>query len=343
MAWHTAAMMRGGRWMTGVLIVIAVGCSDPAPSTETAPATSTEQVTESTHQPTTSSTTTVVPTTTSGPTTTAATVVVELPGLDVDVTAVQAAPRTVLAVVPIGDGEGDLGLDRCQECDQTRPWSPVMMPDGSLVIADTVHHRWLVVAGEAITTVPWPEGLSVAGQPSAVGDSGLLVVPMTDAFGDISAFVVDVHDLSSPISITDVPDPLIATVLCRGPRILVNGQAVENDVPLDCARVDPRFNVQPATVDIEWHGESRVFTFPLGFASALVGSALDGTVVVEGADATGTTTVMIRLGTDGQVGAAMLVGDNFAWNNSRQVLAGAVVQIELSDDGASLEVVRYEV
>lgn len=249
----------------------------------------------------------------------------------------------MLAVFPIGDGDGELGVDTCQECDQARPWSPVITADGSLVIADTAHGRWLTVVGGVITTTPWPEGLTVAGPPTAIGDSGRLVVPMVDVAGDVTALVVDVSDLGSPISVTNAGDSLIATVRCHGTQMLVNGQAVENDVPLDCARVDPRFDVQPATVDIEWHGESREFTFPMGFASVLVGSAPDGTAVVEGTDTTGTASVLIRLSTAGQVGAAMLVGPNFAWNNTRQVLAGAVVQIELSGDGASLEVVRYQV
>lgn len=63
---------------------------------------------------------------------------------------------------------GELGIEPCQECEPMRPWAPIVISDGSVIVADQFNRRWVLFGadGFAISSIdtgewsilaqPWP-------------------------------------------------------------------------------------------------------------------------------------------------------------------------------------------
>lgn len=264
-----------------------------------------------------------------------------LEDLYVDVSSSAVATRTVLGSVPIGSAAGQAGVVECQECDPYRPWAPIVAPDGSIVLCDFVNNRWLTIVGDVVGVQPWPEGLGVIGQPRLV-EASLMVVPYYNSATQLAtALFYELPDLASPVREEPILNQFITSVKFRGKEILVNEKALDFELSEPYPVVTPSFNTKPQTLTIEWRGQSRKWIFPDGYNALLVGSAPDGTVVVEVYDPTISELVFYRFGVTGQR-ASLGIGDNFAWNDEIQVGIGRVVQIELAENN-QIEVVEYAI
>ncbi|MFZ4812728.1 MAG: hypothetical protein ACOYL9_15425 [Ilumatobacteraceae bacterium] len=231
---------------------------------------------------TTSPSTTVSTTSSSVPTT-------ALPGQDVivaDVVETVEPRRKVVATLGYGDGPRELGIENCQECEPARPWAPVPLPDGRVLIADTPNVRWVAIestpsdtAGDQptiqTTETPWPLGVVAIAQP-AVDDAGNVYVTMFGPFGtggtqSAELWVFDPADLSTPVSRHPLP-------LFRDPRIqftpasvLVGGITVDGLKPViahlttaEYLPVDPATGRDAPSFRVEWSLSAGTSTFEYG-------------------------------------------------------------------------------
>ncbi|HQV57018.1 MAG TPA: hypothetical protein PKV27_03325, partial [Ilumatobacteraceae bacterium] len=137
--------------------------TNPLPSSTTSPSTSPSTL------PSTSVPPASVPSTSSAPTTPPAPPVHRTVQL-ADVMRDGVAQRTVLYTADVGAGVNQLGREDCQECEPTTPWTPVLLPDGTLVIADMNNSRWVVVRDGAPAAHPFPDGRVPIAQPVADDD-----------------------------------------------------------------------------------------------------------------------------------------------------------------------------
>ena len=195
----TVVARRQRRWVAAAaaLVLVAAGVAATALAVRDRPAVTTPGTTSvatTDGAPTSSSSTSTSTTTTASPST--------LPLERSTVSADVAGPlgHVVLHSAGVGAGQNDLGLEsECSYC--MTPWAPLVTADGTLVIADTVNHRWVIVRDNATDVAPFPTGGEIDGQPR-LGPDGLVYAPMAvfDATKGASSYVVfayQVEDMSA--------------------------------------------------------------------------------------------------------------------------------------------------
>jgi hypothetical protein len=246
----------------------------------------------------------------------------------------QPLPRTELLTATIGSGELELGWDDCQECEQLRPWGPVVDTDDTIYIADVVNSRWRVVRDGTSTSIPFPDGEVVAGSP-VIGPDGLLYAPVAAELRHSSPRRVVAYDLATfrevasyPIG-PSTPDRL---ELVNG-ELLLGGIVVTTfDVPLGTPTIDIDHEARLVTVSLS--GTQREFHFPDewlidGRDAAPID---DGSVVVRAlaplpADEFRFEVVLVRLWLDGTT-AAGIVNNGSTTNSAIQITSDGMVQLE---------------
>ena len=248
--------------------------------------------------------------------------------------AAEPLDRTVLYTARVGAGDGQLGRDECTACTPVRPRSPVLTPQGTVIIPDVANGRWVIVDGTDVRTVPMDGGL--VDQPLLVGS--WLYAPMNTADDPPSTTTVrayDTTDMTTVVEELPLPSGAATTLSISGSHLLAGTVELRELSPYDTtAAVVPTFDQQSSTVNVTWNSVHRRWQFPAGSATPVV--LTDGTVLVE-ADLGGTDSI-VRLFPDGTMAAGTLAAptDAYGWWTASQL---GIVQIEF--DGSRFEVTRY--
>jgi hypothetical protein len=108
----------------------------------------------------------------------------------------------VLYEAGIGPAPDQLGLQDCNECDQTRPLRPMLTSDDRLVIADVFNGRWVTVDQGQPTTVPMPTDRvawdALIGPGDIVYVAAFIQTPSGPAGSELLAF--DAADLGTVLA-----------------------------------------------------------------------------------------------------------------------------------------------
>lgn len=268
--------------------------------------------------------------------------------------------RTVLHEATVGARIDQLGVEDCTECDPMRPWAPIALPDGRVVIADNVNERWVIVSdGEpAVFAFGEPDGR--IGYPIAQ--------PIIDAAGSIYALfphldvpagssnsaevrVYDPDDLSAPIAVHPAADVEPFAQLWIGPDGLdvapsgdIDGLGAIAGQPAQAPTVV--WHTSPGTspsLDVTWDGATRTWEFPAGWAIGGMGRAAefdDGSTLVQTwneADPQDDYWLLLR--PDGTA-TRWPAPASAALNGGLAVSRGEIITLERTNSG-SLEAVQY--
>ena len=298
--------------------------SDPSPSTEPS---STDGASERPATSPPASPTTAASPSTSLPPSTAPTSGTPVDVFVDDVVEIVEPVRTVIAAGTFGSGPGELGIERCSECDAARPWVPMGLPDGRVLVADAANHRWVVfergdVSGggpDAVTTIeiPWDGGVIPIDQPQ-VDDAGTVYAVMYGALGAggtqaAELWVFDPSDLTAPLSRHPASSGGNAAVTLTPDAVTVDGRVIEGLVPVIAARrptvtivgVGPADAMQVHRVSVAQAGVAvGSFTYEAGTLLGGFGPApglTDGSVMVSPYLPTSDLGFVDRLFPDGRV------------------------------------------
>jgi hypothetical protein len=271
--------------------------------------------------------------------------------VDIGSIEVQTAPRAVLHTTTAGSGDGQLGFEECQECDPARPWGPIVTDDGTILIADFVNARRLIIIDGVTDTVPMRDDGKVTGQPLLVGDE--LFVPEANLGGttplDAWLRIYDVSDLTTPLREIDVQDINFGYVHQDGDQVVYTGtgeQAVATVPPeLAVPELTWGLNVTPNFVDVTWQGITRHWEFLPGWNLGGFGATSDGSVYLNAWPVTPAATEpapthLLRLHPDGHA-TLTTIGSTVAMNSGTQLSTDRVVLLESDPDG--IAVVSYDV
>ncbi len=275
----------------------------------------------------------------------------------IEVAQAVAPVRSVVATAGYGSGAGELTIEDCQECDPARPWAPVRLPDGRVVVADPANGRWVVfesvpstVPGEPSTTrttdVPWPDRVTASSQP-VVDEAGTVYVTM---YGPLGAggttagqlWVFDSADLAEPVATYP------ASGVFGAPPQLLPGAVVLDGAPVDglSATLRPRPIVR---VMLDRNGVQLVdddvtttFVYPAGQSIVPFGplpGLPDSTALIHVFE-TGREFVD-RLYPDGRV-ARMEVPSAGSVFGAAWVDDAGFLQLEVAVDRSSWDLVQYD-
>ena len=252
----------------------------------------------------------------------------------------------------LGDGERQLGVESCTECDPARPLSPVVLPDGSVVINDFVNRRWVVVSpgGEEVEITPFLSGSLPVSSPALGPDGAVYVLESTADSADGSSDVLRVYvggNMAAPAREFAAQGFLsLSAITFEGSRafVRVGDSMIEiATLPLDVGeRADVQF-FPGGRVWVTWSGQTRQWNFPAADGAGGVspdGRLPDGTVLVfvhsPGENGAGHY-VMLRPSGHAVQFAVPAVA---AMNGAVQLVDNGIVQLEF--DGDELVVTRYE-
>ncbi len=304
-------------------------------------------VTDTTTLPTTPDSTTPAASTTVAPSTTVETTVTtpvptnrEVVVADV-VETVEPVSESV-ATLGVGSGPGQLAaVEDCQECEPARPWAPVQLLDGGVLIADTVNGRWLLVeptdaAPVPTTEVPWPPNVIVSEQPMA-DDAGTVYAVMTGDFGEgqgrtSQLWVMNPDNLAEPLSNHPMPSIGGLNFELTPTHVLVQGSPVDGQVTpvmsdrptVEYIAANPVSTQDSTKIRVTWNGTATSFNYAptdypsyfgpmpgLADGSVMVSILVDGQWFVDRLTPDGQVRRMALPPDGSEYGAAWVDGDGF--------------------------------
>lgn len=302
-------------------------------------------VTNTTTLPTTPDSTTPVASTTVAPSTTVETTVTTPVPTEREVVVadvVETVEPVAESVATLGDGSGpgQLAVEDCQECEPARPWAPVQLLDGRVLIADVANGRWVVVeptdpTSVQSTEVPWPANVTVLDQPM-VDEAGTVYAVMYGPLGALGTtaaqmWVLSPDDLATPLSVHSVAPgggvriELTATQLLVADSPIAGVTPVMSDRPtVEYIAADPVTNPDATQIRVTWNGTATTFSYAvtdypsyfgpmpgLADGSVMISILVDGQPFVDRLTPDGQVRRM-ALPVDGSAyGAAWVDGDGF--------------------------------
>ncbi len=242
--------------------------------------------------------------------------------------------REVLWTATKGAGDTQLGWEDCQECDPARPWSPMVSAQGTIVIADSVNGRWVLVRdGDAITV---PIDGAIVGQPVFADGFVFVALQPADRPEDVVVRTYDPEEMVTVLEEVDVPDVVYTVLTIDGDRLLAGATKVRGLSPYGAgAAVDPHFDSAPNTMHATWNSARRLWQFPSWAVLPL--PLADGSVFVEAE--LGGVPAFVRLFPDGTTAAGTPAAGNMSYNSQLTADQRGIVQLE--SDGTTMSVVRY--
>ena len=140
--------------------------------------------------------------------TVAATTLPQISGLVVADPPIQpGARRQLLYEAGSGAAVNELGIEDCQECDPYRPLTPVVISDGTVIIADLVNARWISVRDGVPTATPFPADTRIDAVLGGPGDVIYAVTRTgTPPAWDLRLIALDPTDLATVIAEHDIID-----------------------------------------------------------------------------------------------------------------------------------------
>lgn len=352
-AWVCAGGVAIAGLVTGVVLLTRDGTRSITPATST--------ITSTSLSPSTSTTASSEPTPSStSPSTSAETSAAPSPPIPTEpASTVQFADavhdgttqRTVLYTATVGTGIDQIGREECQECDPESAWTPVALPDGTLVIADSNNNRWVVVRDGTPATYPFPDGRVLISQPVADDDGTIYVVDGYYQSGPAKVAGVSVYrngDMSSPSQQVEVPAATVfSSIQLTSTAVLVNGRGVpglQGVIPATGPRPEVTYSLNqfPATVTVVWDGRTTVWMVPpTDFSMIPLQDNLrpGGIILFEGYDSPTSTKYLVSLHPDGTAVRAKITGINAGTNGSNSADATGIVHLEWVND--HFEVAHY--
>lgn len=249
--------------------------------------------------------------------------------------------RTVLYRSTPGHGPGQIAETEGVCCDPVRPWAPVRASDGTVYVADSSNHTWVVVSGSG-TAESIPSPGTVIAQPVIDAADRMFVLTESDDRTSRVLVVLQLPDLDTPIDVIASSIPLGAPLEIAGGELIVNGEAVSgvsvapSDVEVSMAGGSPsRF------VTVSNGAEQTEFVFGLDeLAYSTVGTSAradDALVVVT----SGSERFAYSLDPIGLTATGTPIGRSAAANATAFADADGLVQLERV--GNSWEIVEYSV
>lgn len=232
----------------------------------------------------------------------------------------------------IGSAIDQIGLEDCRECDPGRPWGPVVLPDGRIVIADGVNRRWITVTDGVPTATPLPDRIGFVSQPLVDADGRIVVAAQAASAATPGAVMFfDPDDLSAPVEEVPADVTVFSSVELDGTDVIVNDRPAARLPKSVGERPEAvyAFDRSPATVAVTWNGQRRVWQFPYDFARTGGVRLPDGSITLTAFD--GTTDLLVRLMPDGTA-ASIAVQPPAAWNGGSFTGVDGLVQLELEGD-----------
>ncbi|MEP7112931.1 MAG: hypothetical protein ABI862_06675 [Ilumatobacteraceae bacterium] len=281
-----------------------------------------------------------------------------------DVAQTRQPARESIAALGFGSGAGQLAIESCQECDPARPWAPVQLVDGRVLIADTANGRWVVIesspsnigsdpASLRTSEVPWPDGVNVGAQP-IVDDAGTVYTMMYGRLGAggkqaAQLWVLDPSDLATPMSTHPATSIIGLRIELTLTQVIVDGTVIDGLTPVIDARptveyiaADPLPSSGGTRLRVVWGGVTTTFEYASNETPSYFGpmpALADGSVMayvnVAGRE------FVDRLTPDGQAHRMELppVGSVFG---SGSIDLGGFLRLEISDDQTQWNLVHYD-